>query len=249
MKVATFPDEQAKLRLAINCLTGDAMDQIQQYIKDDSIDLKDLAALIEILEEAFGNPNQVAEAEAKLWNLQQGSREFTAYYAEFQRYASEVKWDETAKLSTLRRGLAYRLQNDLVTVDKDPDTIVSFVALCNKLDTKRRALQSNSRLQAPRHTPQVTPSSVAETVTATTSSGTAPGPMDLSANRRRLSPEERTRWLAEGRCYRCGGMNHVARNCPLNQQKPMRGSEAVLSPQGAPPPLAQAQQPEAQPHF
>src|SRR5258706_8461377 len=133
----------------------------------------------------------------------------------------------------------------LVMVDKDPNTIASFVALYNKLDTKRRALQSNSRLQAPRHTPQVTPSSVAETVTATTSSGTALGPMDLSANRRRLSPEERTRRLAEGRCYRCGGMNHVARNCPLNQQnlsnqqKPKRGSEAILSPQGAPLPLAQ----------
>ena len=26
LKVATYPDEQAKLRLAVNCLTGDAMD-------------------------------------------------------------------------------------------------------------------------------------------------------------------------------------------------------------------------------
>ena len=34
----------------------------------------------------------------------------------------------------------YRLQNDLVTVDKEPETIVAFVALCNKLDTKRYAL-------------------------------------------------------------------------------------------------------------
>ena len=46
-----------------------------------------------------------------------------------------MKWDETAKLSALRRWLAYRLQNDLVTVDKKPETIATFVALCNKLDT------------------------------------------------------------------------------------------------------------------
>ena len=116
------------------------MDQVQQYVKADRIDLENVEALIDILEEAFGNPNHVAEAEAKLCNLQQGNREFTSYYAEFQRYASEVKWDEIAKLSALRRGLTYCLQNDLVTVDKEPETIVAFVALCNKLDTKRRAL-------------------------------------------------------------------------------------------------------------
>ena len=93
----------------INCLAGEAMDQVQQYVKADRVDLVNVEALIDILGEAFGNPNRVAEAEAKLCSLQQGSQEFTSYYAEFQRYASEVKWDEMAKLSALRRGLTYRL--------------------------------------------------------------------------------------------------------------------------------------------
>ena len=140
LKVVSFPDEQSRLRLTINCLAGEAMDQVQQYVKADRVDLKNVEALIDILEEAFGNPNRVAEAEAKLCSLQQGNREFTSYYAEFHCYASEVKWDETAKLSALRRGLTYRLQNDLVTIDKELETIVAFVALCNSLDTKRRAL-------------------------------------------------------------------------------------------------------------
>ena len=43
-----------------------------------------------------------------------------------------------AKLSMLRRGLTYRLQNDLVTIDKEPETIVVFVALWNKLDTSAK---------------------------------------------------------------------------------------------------------------
>ena len=46
------------------------MDQVQQYVKADHIDLENVEALIDILEEAFGNPNRVAEAEAKLCNLQ-----------------------------------------------------------------------------------------------------------------------------------------------------------------------------------
>ena len=216
----------------INCLAGEAMDQIQQYVKADRVDLVNVEALIEILEEAFGNPNCMAKAEAKLCSLQQGSHKFTSYYAEFQCYASEVKWNETAKLSALRRGLTYRLRNDLVMIDKEPETIAAFVALCNKLDTKCRALQGNSRShdprpQAPKHTPQATPGSTAES--ATTSSRTAPGPMDLSANRRCLLLEERARRLAKGRCYRCGRMGHMAQACPLGQQKkPMRAAEAVI---------------------
>ena len=224
------------------------MDQVQQYVKATRIDLENVEALIDILEEAFGNPNRVGEVEAKFCNLQQGNCEFTSYYAEFQCYASEVKWDETAKLSALRRGSTYRLQKDLVMVDKEPETIAAFMALCNKLDTKCRALQGNSRshdprLQAPKHTLQATLGSATES--ATTSSGTAPRPMDLLANRRRLSPEERARCLAEGRCYHCGGMGHMARACPLGQQqKPIWATEAVVVPA-----QLEAPQPQEQQHF
>ena len=89
-KVATYPDEQAKLRLAVNCLTGDAMDQVQSYVGNDKVNLANLAALIAILDTAFGNSNRVAEAESKLSTVQQGVREFAKYYVEFQRYAADV---------------------------------------------------------------------------------------------------------------------------------------------------------------
>ena len=49
LKVATYPDEQAKLRLAVNCLTGEAMDQVQSYVENDKVNLANLAALIAIL--------------------------------------------------------------------------------------------------------------------------------------------------------------------------------------------------------
>ena len=134
------------------------MDQVQQYVKADCIDLKNVEAPIDIVEEAFGKPNRMAEVEAKLYSLQQGNREFTSYYAEFQWYTSQVKWDETATLSALRKGLACRLQNDLVMVDKEAESIVAFMARYNKLDTKYYALQRNScshdsRSQALKHTP------------------------------------------------------------------------------------------------
>ena len=125
------------------------MDQVQQCVKADRVDLENVEVLIEILEEVFSNINYMAKAEAKLCSLQQGNYEFISYYAKFQCYASEVKWDKTAKLSVLRRGLTYRLQNDLVMVDKELETIAAFVALCNKFNTKCRTMQGNSRSHDP----------------------------------------------------------------------------------------------------
>jgi chromosome segregation ATPase len=99
LKAATYNDEQDKLRLAVNCLRGEALDQALPYLTDDRIDLTNLAALIDILERAFGNPNRVADAEVKLNTMIQASREFSSYYAEFQRYAADVTWDEPSKLA------------------------------------------------------------------------------------------------------------------------------------------------------
>ena len=184
LKVATYPNEQAKLQLAANCVMGDAMDQVQSYVENDKVNLANLAALIAILDTAFGNPNRVAKTESKLSTLQQGTREFALYYAEFQRYAADVQWDEVAKLAALRKGLSYKLKNDLVTAATDSTIVADLITLCNRLDMHRRALQSESR--APNTTPRA---GTTASVMASISSGTAPGPMDLSANRPRLTAE------------------------------------------------------------
>ncbi|MFX3648704.1 MAG: hypothetical protein ACE3JU_15345 [Paenibacillus sp.] len=96
LKVCTIGDEQAKLRLAVNRLTGKALDQVTLYVKDDRITLKDISELITLLDNAFGNPNRVADAEAKLATITMGSRDFSTYYAEFQCYAAETTWDEAS---------------------------------------------------------------------------------------------------------------------------------------------------------
>ena len=83
-KAASYPNEQDKLRLAINCLKGEAIEQVQSCIENDRVNLQILAMLITILETAFSNPNCVAERQAKLMHIQQGNWEFLVYYAEFQ---------------------------------------------------------------------------------------------------------------------------------------------------------------------
>ncbi|KAH0614162.1 uncharacterized protein H6S33_006048 [Morchella sextelata] len=38
--------------------------------------------------------------------------------------------------------------------------------------------------------------------------------MDLSGGRRRPTPAERNARLVEGRCFYCGGVGHMVRDCP-----------------------------------
>jgi len=51
--------------------------------------------------------------------------------------------------------------------------------------------------------------------------------MDLSAGRRRLSPEERALRMREGRCMYCGGLGHMAAACPV-AKRPLRAAETRL---------------------
>ena len=69
LKVGLSFYEQFRLCLTINCLAREDIDQVQQYVKADRVDLENVEALIDIMEEAFGNPNCMAEAEAKLYSL------------------------------------------------------------------------------------------------------------------------------------------------------------------------------------
>ena len=256
VKAALYPTDQARLRLAFSLLSGDALDLVMPYLREDTtINLTDLSALTTILENAYGNPNKVADAEQKLNSIQQGTRDFSSYYAEFQRYAAEVEWNEAAKLAALKRGLSYRMKQDFMAVEVEPTTVDGYVRTCNRLDTKRRALQNepahtrpaNSAYSTqrqtsaapanakaplpPRSTPTTIPtqnSATAPAAATSTATGTQAGPMDLSANRRRLSPEERAKRMAEGRCRYCGGLGHFAVNCPTAPRR-LAAAEASVT--------------------
>lgn len=234
LKVATLSDDQSKLRYTISLLKGPALDQVAAFVRNDRIDLANFESLVQILETAFGDPDRKATAETKLLSLRQANRDFSTYFAEFQRYASEVEWNNAAKLARLRNGLSQELLTDLITIT-EPEDFTEFAALCQRLDNKRRALSVSRKTLPPpkpitttRSTGSIGPNSSTPAPTTSTATGTHSGPMDLSAGRRRLSPEERGRRLAEGRCLYCGGLGHMAKDCTV-AKRPLRAAAVSSS--------------------
>jgi len=218
---------------AFNRLEGRTQAQILPFIQNGAFQLNDSNDIIRILEAAFGDPDPAATACTKLHGLKQGKKEFTAYFAEFQMLVSKLSWDEHAKLDALKEGVSMELCRQLLGRTQGL-SFDQLVGLCQQLDSEIHALQLHegrqntsshqnrgNQNQSRNSTPSATPT--------TSQSATAPGPMDLSASRKKLSEQERAARLREGRCLYCGGLGHMAAQCTNRSRNPFRTAAAQVS--------------------
>jgi hypothetical protein len=232
-----FPNEQSKLRYAFSRLEGAALEQLIHLVKDDHVNLENFEAFVTSLEEAYGHPDRVNTTERALAKLRQGNRDFVVYYAEFQRLIADLDWNDVAKRAALHRGLCEELKDILSTQDL-PEDWSRYVALVKKRDMQYRARKAETHRSSGQTKPATTPTArntspnTAQNAPHPTSSGSGhfgPAPMDLSAARRRLSPEECQKRIDENRCLYCGSFNHMARDCPNKPKisvRPLRGAVA-----------------------
>lgn len=242
-----FPTPALRMAYTFNRLQGRAQAQILPFITEGTIDLSDAEEIIQILRNAFGDPDPVATARAKLANLKQGKKEFNAYFAEFQMLVSKLNWNEDAKMDALREGMSHDLRRLLLGRTKNL-TFDALVALCQETDNESRAIhlsEGRSHQHHRTHQNQSQPRTPAATSfptsnTVSNSYGQTPHPdaMDLSAasGRGKISEEERVARMREGRCLYCGMPGHMARHCPHKTRNPFRAAAAQVSPQPTPHP-------------
>jgi hypothetical protein len=216
-KPSSVPVEQSKMRYAFNCMSGLALGQILPHIRENGeIGLEDLTAFIQLLEAAFGDPDRVATAERNMREIKQKNREFSHYYAEFQVMAADLDWNPSAFRNALRSGLSEEMKDSFIHIDM-PDELPVFVTLCQRRDNQIRQRKAEKAAQhkwtsstgSPSAPRAPIPPKAPEAAPAGTVAGyNGPAPMDLSAGRRRISDEERTKRFADGRCLYCGSFNH-----------------------------------------
>ena len=195
-------------------------------ILETTIDFTNVTALLSVLEAAFGDPDRTGTAERKLETLKQANRNFSTYYAEFSRHVANTQWNNAAKKTALSRGLSNEIKDALALANQVPQAYGEFASYLQRLDNRICAREAERK---GRPAPRAPSPKVPTLPVLSTASGTHPGPMDLSAFRPRLSPEERCRRIEQNMCLYCGGQNHVARFCPNKPRNPLRSNEAYLT--------------------
>lgn len=243
-----FPTPQSRMTYVTSRLMGQPYAQILPYIVKGICRLSDYEAILELLDRAFGDPNRVNNAQNELFRLRQGNKEFSTFFAEFQRLALEGEMSEESLPILLEQAINRELRAMLLHHEPPNRQYHDFARFLQNLEN-RRVYYENSYGPAPKSYAAVTKSRpipasapVLAPVSAparstgpsalpsTTPQARDPDAMDLGYQRR-WSSSPSTRY-ERGECFRCGSSSHLVRHCHLPDTRNMRtlGSARGRSP-------------------
>jgi hypothetical protein len=141
----------------------------------------------------WGPINQEHEARQKLRELRQ-EKTISEYHANFLRWSALSGFNREALVDFFYRGLKESIKNMMINIRR-PTTLEGMLTAA--LDYESRIME---RVQERRINEQYRPGSDRK------------GDQKIKATR--LSPEERTKRMKEGRCFICNETGHMARTCP-----------------------------------
>jgi hypothetical protein len=108
------------------------------------VKLDSLKTLVDMLELAFRDQDTAETVKRELLKLKQWDREFSQYYAEFQRYVADIEQNTDVQMDALRNDLFNELKDSFQHTNL-PDNIVDFVKMCSKWDSLIRASDAEKR--------------------------------------------------------------------------------------------------------
>jgi hypothetical protein len=145
MNADRFPLPQDKLWYAVTRVSGKAKDQVLPYCVGSSVNLTNLAAFEELMQNAFGDPDRRGTAQTTIQHLRQRNQDFSVYLAEFNRHIGYTQWNDEAKKSALLAGISDELRQHLITVDTTELDTNGLIRTLQNIDNRHRAAQLASR--------------------------------------------------------------------------------------------------------
>lgn len=223
-----YPDDQVCLRYALNRLSGSALNLVRSHVSESTgrIKFDSLNALLDLLRQAFDDPDRTRTANREIRKLRQKNGTFAAHLAKFGRIMGDLNWNEEAQKEQLYEGLSDEIKDALVTSRPRSDSLVHLVQTCRELDNRIRARAAErtatSRTQRPPRSgiavasePNTPTPAASNNPTGSNSGHYGAAPMDLSATQRTAEKNRiRQERMARGECVYCGATGHFLRECP-----------------------------------
>jgi hypothetical protein len=124
--ILLFPDD------ALNRLPGTALNLVRSQISETTgqIKLKTLNELLDLLQQAFDDPDRAETAAPEICKLCQKNSTFTAYLADFGRMIGDLDWNEEVQKEQLYEGLSEEIKDVLITTRPKQSTLKAFVQTC-----------------------------------------------------------------------------------------------------------------------
>lgn len=234
-----FPDPQSRMSYVTGRLAGTPYAQVLPYIVDGKCKLPDYEAVLSILENAYGDPNRVRNAQNALCLLRQKNQDFAPFLAEFRRLALEGEMPEESLPVLLDQAISSELRNMLLHHDPPSREFNQYAAFLQGLENRLQQHDATYRPPSWRNpNPNPRPNRRAKTPSPhrgrspPTPRAAAPAgdPMDLSNQRRSWGPNRRENNL----CFRCGSSSHFIRDCHKPDARKIQIRSATYDPSSSP---------------
>ncbi|EKV16468.1 hypothetical protein PDIG_20610 [Penicillium digitatum PHI26] len=239
-----FPTPQSRMTYVTNRLKGIPYAQILPYIRDGICQLNDFTDILDILERAFGDPNRARNARNELYRLRQGNKEFSLFFAEFQRLAMEGEMHNEALPTMLEQAINREMKGMLLHHEPPKGDYLDLARFLQNLENRRVQYDSgpstaprtySAAIRTAPKAPELNSGRPGPEQTATTPP-VNPDAMDLSTTRRRFSPyRQPSSHYEQNACFRCGSKEHFVRDCPQADKRPLAARQMNILPRSPSP--------------
>ena len=134
INASTMPLEEAKRGYVQSRVGGYALAQLKPRLRPNAANpFRTADEMFEVLTAAFGNANQKQEDRAAYKALNQDSRDFSSFWAEFQRLAQDLDLSEETKISDLIQKSHHSIQHKLATGEEEQTNLVQLARRCQRI--------------------------------------------------------------------------------------------------------------------
>ena len=168
--------------------------------------------MFELLERVYGDPNRQHTAMNKFRALRMKDKEFSTFWAEFQRLAADLDHGDATLISELTYKLTPSLQRQLATGERQPTNLYEYAERCQRayqgLKDAERNQVAVEKIEARKATTLTIKKSSATASTSSAATASTPStasqishPFNMRGTQ--LTEEEKALLKREDRCWRC----------------------------------------------